>query len=347
MRRFQASRSSTPRNIVIFITNRCQLRCGACFYRRELNDSVPLLTLDEIRRLAGSLKHAPRIVLTGGEPFLREDIDEICRILNKYAGVKNISINTNGFMPDSIVDSVGRILRGSRLDALKLQLSVDGLKAGHDTFRGAEGSFAQAVATLKALKAIQRTHRNFFIEIASLVNRTLLNDIRDFIEYFQEFEVPMKFSVIRSSDNGTWGLPQDEVSGLAAGADPAYPDIDELLRFQTVVRELNNACRYKFWTEFQQLKFEHTLRALKDRQRALPCYAGIVDAVIYHNGEVAFCENTLPVGDLRDSAFDLRALWSSARARLLRGKIKNCVCTHGCNILTSMAYDDETLLRAW
>ncbi len=72
-----------------------------CFYSEYLNrENVNLVTLDEIEKISKSLPGLLHLILTGGEPFLRSDIEEIAGVFYKNSGTKSISIPTNGFFTD-------------------------------------------------------------------------------------------------------------------------------------------------------------------------------------------------------------------------------------------------------
>lgn len=84
----------------ISLTERCNLRCQYCMPDEgvELTPSPQLLSQDEIIRLASIFVGAgvDKIRLTGGEPTIRKDIEDICRRLSSLAGLKMLAMTTNG-----------------------------------------------------------------------------------------------------------------------------------------------------------------------------------------------------------------------------------------------------------
>lgn len=343
IRRLRLKNLKTPETIVIYITNYCQMHCPFCFYKTKLNIPDMQMNLEEITALAKYFKNSPRIILTGGEPFLREDIDEICIIFDRSSKTKYLSINTNGFLVEKIEDKVKNILNNTKLNCLKIQISLDALGEKHDCLRGIKGAFTNAIATLSVLKKIQKKYNRLYIEIASMVNNFLIDEIKEFIEYFEKQNVLIKFSIIRYSDFGVFGLEKEYKSNLIPIECSVVPKLDKLEYFYEMTKGINAHSDYKFWSVLQQLKFKVTLNILKKGKRIFPCYAGVADAVIYNNADVAFCENTIPVGNLRDYDFDFFSLWHSKCADVLRKKTKSCFCIHGCNLLTAMSYNDEVL----
>lgn len=84
----------------ISLTERCNLRCQYCMPAEgaELTPSPRLLSQKEIVRLANLFvtSGVNKIRLTGGEPTIRKDIDEICLQLSNLRGLKTLAITTNG-----------------------------------------------------------------------------------------------------------------------------------------------------------------------------------------------------------------------------------------------------------
>jgi uncharacterized radical SAM superfamily Fe-S cluster-containing enzyme len=79
-------------------TNRCNLRCWYCFFYSEKSGFVYEPTLDEIEKMILAARkfngYSPPVQITGGEPTLRKDLDEIIKLLKKM-GVTHIQLNTN------------------------------------------------------------------------------------------------------------------------------------------------------------------------------------------------------------------------------------------------------------
>uniref|UniRef100_A0A7C9A2Y1 GTP 3',8-cyclase n=1 Tax=Opuntia streptacantha TaxID=393608 RepID=A0A7C9A2Y1_OPUST len=84
----------------ISLTERCNLRCQYCMPSDgvELTPGPELLSKDEIVRLANLFVSCGvnKIRLTGGEPTIRKDIEEICLQLSGLKGLKTLAMTTNG-----------------------------------------------------------------------------------------------------------------------------------------------------------------------------------------------------------------------------------------------------------
>src|SRR6185369_1330928 len=76
------------------------------------------------------------------------------------------------------------------------------------------------------------------------------------------------------------------------------------------------------------------------------CRAGVLSAVIYHNGDVSVCETHKPLGNLRDRSF--KDIWYSDDAQRLRAAIraKKCYCTNEIFLWPSITFQPVQLIKA-
>jgi len=149
--------NNTNRLLLQFhITGRCNLRCKHC-YRTEGNVQ-PLTTemvLDVIDQFAAlqerynrihHLKKKGHINITGGEPFIREDIDCILDHLGSYGEQLSFGVLSNGSFLDE-----DRIKVLKRNGVAFVQLSIDGNREIHDSLR-APGDYDRTLRTAKMLE---------------------------------------------------------------------------------------------------------------------------------------------------------------------------------------------------
>jgi radical SAM protein with 4Fe4S-binding SPASM domain len=147
-------RPSTPTRVVLDVTRRCNLRCAMC--RTWALPRRPELDAAEIGAMLARLDQLVWLDVTGGEPFVRADIDAVfAAIVDAAPRLGVLHFQTNGWMTDRVVAST-RSLR-ERLAAgvaLIVTVSIDGPPEVHDAMRGRAGSWACAVQTACALRAI-------------------------------------------------------------------------------------------------------------------------------------------------------------------------------------------------
>jgi cyclic pyranopterin phosphate synthase len=88
----------------ISVTDRCNFRCTYCMPKEVFGRDYPflprkeILTFEEITRLAQIfMAHGvEKIRLTGGEPLLRKDIEQLVHMLAQIEGLKDLTLTTNG-----------------------------------------------------------------------------------------------------------------------------------------------------------------------------------------------------------------------------------------------------------
>jgi MoaA/NifB/PqqE/SkfB family radical SAM enzyme len=151
------ARLAHPMKISFAVTYRCNLRCGMCHIWKKgpSRDELNLREIDRFFELADGFSW---VGLTGGEPFLREDLPEIVEAVRRRSRrLGCLHINTNGQLTERIVE-IARDLRKVVAPArLIITVSVDGPPRVHDAVRGREGAWDRAVATFTSLKGIAGT----------------------------------------------------------------------------------------------------------------------------------------------------------------------------------------------
>src|SRR3954463_6744415 len=152
--RTNAQRPSAPLKLNLCLTYWCQYKCKTCnIWQRKPTDE---LTTEEIGALVRENPNINWVDLTGGEIFLRRDIDEIFDIiLSGWSRLAILHFPTNGFQTDRIVKSVGRIAGRGPARTI-VTVSVDGDEALNDEIRGIKGGFRRQMETFRALRRIPR-----------------------------------------------------------------------------------------------------------------------------------------------------------------------------------------------
>ena len=149
-------------------TTRCNLHCRHCGSDCTAPGSCPDMPLDDFLRAFDTIPRSaivPRftVVLTGGEPLLRPDIEEVGRaIRQRGAGWSMVS---NGWFYD---EAMHRRLMAAGMGALTI--SLDGLEPEHDWMRGREGCYRR---TLNAIAIAARERRLNFDVVTCVNQRTL------------------------------------------------------------------------------------------------------------------------------------------------------------------------------
>src|SRR4029079_2542958 len=92
------------KSIRISLTDKCNLRCTYCMPAEGLEwlGRKEILSFEEIARLVGVLARlgVDEVRLTGGEPLVRRDLRTLVGMLAQTAGVRDLSLTTNGVLLD-------------------------------------------------------------------------------------------------------------------------------------------------------------------------------------------------------------------------------------------------------
>lgn len=180
VRRQRHDINDRPFIVIWEITRACQLACLHCRADAMTRRNPKELTLEEGKRLLEDIASFPSphplVVLTGGDPFEREDLSDLVR----YGSELGLAV--------SLSPSVTPNLNPERLASLReaggkaISLSLDGARAEtHDAFRGFEGTYE---ATLTAARQVREA--GFRLQINSTVARSTVLELpallRDVIE---------------------------------------------------------------------------------------------------------------------------------------------------------------------
>lgn len=321
-----------PRQLILTVTDRCNHFCDMCYYHGSLNRRTHLLTLAEYARLAAELPELELLLISGGEPFLREDLIDIVEIFHRLSGMRSLFIPTNGSLPERIVSTVRTLL--SRLPDLQLTLmfSLEGLPATHDAIHHRAGAFDSVVEAIRRL-APHRVHQHIkgrpplAVLLNSVVTTRNLDQILPLMQFAKDNLPNCSHSFTPMRGRGpVEGLGAPSAEAFAALIEAARPFFAHYLARQPAALRAT-LDRYALW-----------LRLIRGGGLPHQCQAGSYIGVIEPDGGVRHCELTPVIGHLRTVDFDFDQLWFGPEAEAMRRQIVGCSCTHACFINASQAY---------
>jgi MoaA/NifB/PqqE/SkfB family radical SAM enzyme len=309
------------------------LKCDHCFYWRNLNRRDDL-TAEEIFALSDELGRVENLNLSGGEPFLRKEIAEICRYFVRNNKVGQIYIPTNGYFASKTVQATAQILQESFLRLIVIEISLDGMPEYHNRLRGSDHSFEKAIGTYDALAELQKTDSRLRIHAVSTVTSENIDEVRRLTGYLHERCSAMdhhSVALIRG-DRKNPSLQGPELV--------AFDDFHARIQSLWAKRE-----RGRFGRMVEPMLHWARVRTAQQGKQVIPCRAGVLSAVVYANGDVSFCENLRPLGNLRQRSF--RDIWYSEEATTLRKSIRNreCYCTNEIFLWPSIVFQPFQLAR--
>ncbi len=126
-----------------FVTFRCNLMCSFCFIRQG---HAPELSTDKAKEVVKKIcaTGVPTLDFSGGEPFLRKDMEELGSLSKSLGCITGV--NTNG----TVINE--RRASGIASSFDYITVSIDGTEQVHDSVRGAKGVYSKAKKALSLLK---------------------------------------------------------------------------------------------------------------------------------------------------------------------------------------------------
>ncbi len=269
---------SGPIGCVAAVTYRCNARCGMCDIWKQPSDVEREMRPEEYAWLPRSLTS---VNLSGGEPFLRDDLPEIAAVVAKACPRARIVISTNGLMPER-TEAAMRSMPG-----VAVRVSVDAVGPLHDELRGVPGAFEKAMETLDRLQAAGVAD----LGLAATSSEQNPGELQRVKALAEEKGVSFVASAVHSSPIffGSHG-------GERPHSQAAAEEIGEL------VREGLRSRRPRDWA------MAYYMRGLVDyvqgKPRRLPCGAGHHFFFLDPWGDVYPCNiQGVKMGNIRDGSF--------------------------------------------
>lgn len=156
------------------LTRNCNLSCIHCRAKATLGPHQGELTTEECKKIIDDISSfaSPTVILTGGEPLMRDDLFEIIQYGNEK-GLRLV-IAINGTLLDK-----EKALKLKELGIKRVSMSVDGKdRHSHDSFRGVQGSFD---AVVKAAEILREADLPF--QINTTITRLNVDDLGEIYEF--------------------------------------------------------------------------------------------------------------------------------------------------------------------
>lgn len=306
-----------PISLTFSITRKCNLSCRTCnIWQDKAEDE---LALEEYIKIFSSIKgKVPWVTIDGGEPFLREDIDQIVENAYSYIRPRVINIATNGTFPDIIFDKVSKIVESCSDTQIIVNLSIDDIEDKHDYIRNKTGTFAKAKETYYRLKNID--NGNFCLGINTTVSRFNIDNLLEIINYCLQLNPDSYLIEIAEERDGFENLGLD-----------FRPPRDKCFSAFNLI--LNEIARLKFvnfaiLTQILRKEYYNLMKETLYKERlSIPCLAGIASGQVFPNGDIwVCCVKKRIMGNLRKEGYDFRKIWYSKKSDSVRQEISNCKC---------------------
>jgi radical SAM protein with 4Fe4S-binding SPASM domain len=319
-----------PTFLIYQVTRKCNSRCAFCSIWKQ--DSTDELTSEELDKLfADPFFNGLRWVnLTGGEPFIRKDLDDVVTAMHlNLKMLEIVAIPSNGFATKRTVEGARRlleVLEGKRL--LNINISIDGIGEAHERNRGVPGCFPKAMASLEGLLELAKENEMLEVGIEVVITSENVADLKDIYQHLGRYTTHISFTPVIIGPSSFYGKP-DKDMGLSRS------DIERMAMFFEWLAEELPAYAYYF-DKVLDIKMEE-----RGGKRTYPCLGGYTTMYMDSKGEIYPCliaPNHMRLGSIRERPPS--EIWFSEQAGLMRKALKKwsfCeMCTNNCDIVANL-----------
>ncbi|WP_421900798.1 radical SAM protein [Maridesulfovibrio sp.] len=328
-----------PQTLNLFVTARCNATCEFCLYKHSVDNPTARsaeLSVIEYEKLAENYGPLHFLSISGGEPFIREDLAEICQVFIDRCDVQAVDIPSNFSYTSRMVSTLGKLVPANPDVRFELQLSVDHPDQRHDEIRGISGLLDKVIQTLGALEFL-RKYDNFKIKGNGLYLDSNADELDELSSWFEDVARCDHFNLSFPQQLLVPSRDNPEVRNQLEKYIPAVEKILERAEFSSRMDLLTAAI-----SSSKKLSRKRLMQAASgERDTGSYCRAGKSIVVIDQEGNVFPCEPLwASVGNLRNSGYDLGSILKGKRYRefcndrLGKGK---CNCTWTCAINSSSA----------
>jgi radical SAM protein with 4Fe4S-binding SPASM domain len=264
------------------VTRKCNLKCQHCYINAATDELRDELTTEEAKRLIDQIYKVsrPLLILSGGEPLLRQDLFEIIR----YGASKGfrMGLGSNGSLIDK---KIARDLKEAGVKTVSISLDSS-IPKNHDDFRGVEGSWQKAIEAITALR-----QNGILVQVNTTVTRQNHEEIDDIMSLAEELGVE-NFHLF-------FLVPTGRGTKLTDISPAMYEEMIKSTFAKTRKHKLNvrPSCAPQF------------MRIAKDmgidmRQWIRGCLAGLYYCRVYPNGDITPCPYLpMKLGNIREQSF--------------------------------------------
>jgi MoaA/NifB/PqqE/SkfB family radical SAM enzyme len=301
-----------PRDAILAVNHRCNTFCVMCdiWSKPDRHELPP----EWYRRLPRSLTN---LNISGGEPFMRDDVPEIIAVLRDHLKSPRFVFSTNGVLTEKIVRQATEMAKGG---PIAIRISTDGVAEVHDRIRNHKGCYDKIMATLEGLRGAGIRDLGLACT-GSKDNPGALLDVKRLAD---SLGVDYVSSVVHSSEV-YFGDQKDMVPRDARTRDDLYQIATTQLRSR----------RPKDW--FRAYYTDGMLDYIDGKPRREPCTAAMNHIHVDHRGSVYPC-NILnrPLGNLNESTWE--EIEANPSTRTVLDEVRGCKiqCWMSCTVAPGM-----------
>ncbi len=288
-----------PTDISIITTYRCQMECKMCDIWKNWSDPKKEITPKELE----ILPNFKFVNITGGEPFLREDLEEIIEVMFKKSD--RIVISTSGWHTNKIFKLA------ERFPNIGIRVSIEGLSQKNDDLRGKNGGFDRGLRTLLGLREMGIKDVGFGITVSNQNSEDML--------WLYELSKQLGMEFATATFHNSYYFHKDD--NFVTNKDEVISNFDELI--QRLMKENHPKSWFRAFFNLGLINY------IRGEKRMLPCEAGSANFFLDPYGEVLPCNGLEEkywkesMGNIR-SANSFEEIWYSEQANRVRKLVRTC-----------------------
>ena len=347
--------SDLPFNVEFAVTYKCNSMCLQCnvwrHYRENPEEIVKELTCDEIEKAFSSYGRFSVVGITGGEPFLRDDLPKIVDIIGEtQKKLKLVFITTNGQLPKLTSGRVRQILDTRSLNKRKFKLqmivSLDGPKGLHNYIRGLKDAYDRSIDTIRELAELRASYDLFEVGTDTVLSPFNINRFDDVIREISKLQLeynlePTYCIWLEGQLYKNFGCKEDiDVEGFRRKLVRVLPKLKGVIEEKaTPLAKGRGICidLLRLWLS-------------KPEKQVIPCGGAKVRYFLAPNGDVYPCTIFgASMGNVRDYDCDFTKFIESSERRKVRKLVEEekCpICWNTCEAIpTMMAHPWSTAIQ--
>lgn len=330
-----------PINLTVSVTYSCPSRCLTCdIWQKKVDD----LSVDEYGRIFPTLARIPIwVTVSGGDQFIRSDLDEIVRLICTQIEPKIVNIPMNGIVTERIHSLLPKIAAHTQGRQLVLNLSVDEIGPEHDRLRGAPGNWDKLLDVAQLIRDLKKTFDHVVLGVHTVISKHNVDRIP---------AIEKEARAIFRPDSYITEVAENRVE-LKTMEKSITPDPADYRRAVAHLKETIRAHRshHPVARLVESLRLEYydlAARILEDKEQVIDCYAGLASAHLAPDGHVwGCCVRAESLGNVREHGYDFATVWRGETADAFRASVKRheCACPLANASYTNLLLDAPSLAR--
>lgn len=286
-------------DVCVILTYRCNSKCSMCYVWQNPTLEREEISIETLKKIPSGIHY---LNLTGGEPTLRKDLQEIVDVL--YPKTMTLEISSNGLFPERLEPIV------KKYPCIKIRFSLEGFGITNDRIRGEKGGYEKKIKGLFKLKELGGKDIGFGTVIQD-------ENAEELVELFR-FAKKHGFEFATSTLHNGFQFHKSD--------NEFYDRLRVAKNMEALITEMLKGFNIKDW--FRAYLNLGLMAKILGQERILPCSAATDFIFIDPWGDVYACNvrPDLKLGNLEKQEWD--EIWDSPTVEEVKAKVSKC--THNC-----------------